>query len=288
MQSNSSKTHSKNRNNRARKALSVVVAFLMGLAIFCGVLAMEMRFGWLSCKGLYQTMVGGGYAYKNVQQLEEDLGTLLAETSLSGERLEECYSEEDLYRTYIKNVEAVLLKGKSSELDTDSFGTQLVDAITADLQSQNVTLTDDMQRQIEQVGVRATQIYTNTMSASFVEKFREISDAFGNAALVIMVVSLAVVVAGVLILMKLYRYKHHSLQYIAAAILFALLCNIATVVMIGRDGWIRESGIGPEAYRAMLEQFNLRGLEFGGLITLAELVILLGLCILIQRLKKQS
>lgn len=284
---NSSGKHDSHKGSHGRRALSVVLAFLMGLAIFCGIFSIEMRFGWLSCQGLYQTMVGGGYAYKHIQQTKEALGTLLEEAGLSEDLLGEAYSEDKLYGAYIKNVEAILLKGADPKKETSELGAQLVEAAMADLQAQGVTVTPDLQEQIEQTGMNAQQIYESAVSASFVEKFRQMSEAFNGISLAVLAASLVIVAAGVLVLLKLYHSKHHAVQYVTASLLFALLCNIAAVAVVGRDSWIRESGIGPEAYRAMLEQFNLRSLEFAGLVTLAGLVVLFGLCILIQRLKKK-
>lgn len=284
----SSRARSRHRREKVlKRLLNLFIAFVVGLALSGCVFVLELHYGWQSSRLLYQTVVGSGYAYRNVQQYKESLVDLLEEQALPEEIVDDIFNEESMYRQYSRDIERVLLKGEDVQRTGEEFGESFAAAIERNLTGQGMSINEELQDQIDQIGHRAALNYENLMSVSYMVRFRELAEESFPMIRLGGLIALAVMLIGACVLWKLHHYKFHALQYYSSAVLFASVCNVLSILVLGRTGWIRNVGIGPESYRGMLEEFYKKGVEFCSLITLVELAVLMALMILAKRLKRK-
>lgn len=266
---------SRHKNKIVRTTVSVLLSFLIAAALFAGVFAVELQAGWLNCSKLHQELSSNAYPYQMIDQMEEEIKELLETHAIGEAVVDNIWNEDELYRIFYGYSENVLLKGKTENNDTYRFAEKLKGSLEDMLTEQGAGGLDAVASEIDLTVADAAAIYQNYMYPGFLERFYRLADSTHPALYLMIVVSLIVFAASVAVLWKLYHYKHHAAEYIAAGFLTGTVWNFLAVLFVGNGGWIASAGIGPEFYRNLIEGFLKSSLQIGIMVTGIELLLFL-------------
>lgn len=277
------------RRMSTRRLVSLLLAFVLGNALFCVVFFAEQSVGWQSNRLMYRTVIGDGYAYRNVELLKARLEELLKNASLPSQRIMDDFFDEDgIYRTYSKNIQIALMEGEQVEMDSIAFGESFGNAVQKELSDEGITVNEQVQSRISELGHQASESYNELLSVSYMNKFYEMSKGFIDRAKIVAIIALFIAIAAAIVLLKMYSYKHHGLHYTASGLLYSIVVNVSAVAVLSRNGWITQVGIGPASYREMLSAFYKKAMEFGILVMLIQIAALIAVIILAQKAKRKG
>lgn len=270
-----------------RRLVSILLAFVLGGAMFCVVFFAEQSVGWESNRLMYRTVIGDGYAYNNVNLLRERLAELLEKRSLPESILDEFYDEDAIYREYSRDIEKALMEGETVVKDSEAFGKSFEAAVSRELSEEGASINSDVQKRLTELGRQAAASYEELLSVYYMKNFYDLAKTYIDRMKIAAVIAAFVAIAAVAALLKLYSYKHHGLEFVASGLLFSAILNGAAVAVLSRNGWIAQVGVGPESYREMLSAFYRKAAQFGIMITLVQIALMIAAVIVGQRLKKR-
>ena len=271
-------------HKKLRTVLSLLLSFFLSLCILGAMLALEYRVGITGKRSVREAMTESNYISNARNKITAQLGELLKKMNLPEELAEQMIEEDEIYLTVTNYVDAVF-NGKTVTLDTTGFQESFNQVINQYLLKHNIRVSSQLDQSIKVATKSAESTYRQYLEPDFVKTIYQFSENLGHRLMVLGILCLigAAIIIAVLLLM--YHYKHHAVQFLLYSMIAAIGMNVFAAFGLRRILSLEKLGVGPEYYLEFLNQYLKGGENLAIAVSVMAIVVALALVGIGRRLK---
>lgn len=270
---------------KLRLVLSVCLSFVIAIAVFILVFALQVERGWINPGVLNQIMSSNSYQYEIIDEMKEKMLQVLDSHAVDDDVLEQIWDEDKLYRAFYLYSDTILSDDKTIDSDSSDFEGMFRESLQAYLEKSGVM---DFDNNYEGIVAEITNVYEHYMQPSFLIRFYQLHEKYEVKLRAAAILGALTALVGCIVLWNMYHYRHHALQYVAGGFFAAIIWNVVTTILMGRIQWISEAGVKPDCYQKLIGNFIQRETFRGYMVLALEVVLFLLLCTWMNRLRKKG
>lgn len=219
-----------------QKIISSIFAFLLTM-IFVGLFALTgLYYGVFNNRIILSKVNESNYYNKVYEELQERTQDILQDAGLPLNALSEVITLERVYiggKYYIEDA----LSGKEPVINSDKVRSQLEENIDHYLTEEGISRTKELDVGIEEVVSKVEQEYKRGIHFQFVNYIAEYKASFMRLSRIATPVLVLLAGAITVLLIKLHRYKHSGIRYIAYAMIASscIVISSSAVLLITKN-----------------------------------------------------
>lgn len=271
------------KNKKERTVLCIALGFILSICFFVISACMGIMIGYGTERSLQKALQQSRYIELAKKLLEENTDTILEQSGLLTDD-EEFFDESRLYMdfsTYLSEA----LEGKESSYEVSGLRESCEAQLKVYFTDQGIELSDEICNSIGTIAQQITREYERFVYPDFVRAVNKWNSSFDEKACISMIIAALVGTGIIVLIVRMFHYKHRAMRYISVAVFTAVIWNVLTIFYVRSELDISELGIGNSAYRSFLAVYFREGFIQMGII--AGIFAVLGIgCVLIgKRLK---
>lgn len=234
--------------------LSCVYAFLLTLIFTALFVCAGLGFGVFNDRGIISNLNVSNYYNKVYQKLQERTSRDIEAAGFPQAVLEDSITLERVYITGKNYQEAILSDGEAS-VKTDKLRQTLDQNLRQYLKAKGVKVTDELTKKLDGLTETIVQDYTDAIELPLLQSIMEYRTNYLSTILYL--VPILIVLDGILcfFLLRLYRYIHRGIRYIAYAMLSAsLLISLSSGYLMITKPYLSITAQ-PEYYQNFLQTY---------------------------------
>jgi hypothetical protein len=212
----------KRKKSILRGLINSIFAFFLTLIFTVFFLCAGLSLGVFNHTGIIKNLNSSRYYYKAQEALLKSAQEAVTKAGLPSAIIADAISPEKVYIGGTKYIEAAL-QGKSTEINTMRFRTELTQKVNQYLTEQGITRTKELNDGIEALTTAMESEYVNTIRLSLLLSISKSSDDYYN--LLVILIPLLILLTGILcyLLIRRQHYKHRGVRYITYALISSSL-----------------------------------------------------------------
>ena len=266
-----------------RKAISIILAFLIFLSIFVFQFCLDMKIGYFSDKTLVNSINNSRYTEESYKELMGKMNELVTSHKLPKTVLKGVIKEEEYYVQRGNSIKRSL-KSQFYSVDTYEIERRLGDNIKKYFEKNQVKVSTSVLMGVSDIMASAGKIYSDYSQFHFGVYLAKSSSRLSDTLNLIMGISALVSIIIMVVLMAIHRRKHRAIRCITYGIIAASFSNII-ISIISFIKLKNTLETGQNAFNDFATCFLNESFIGAMVISLAGLLISAALMFIIHRIK---
>lgn len=204
-------------NEKVKKILYGILAFVLGLCITLGSICAILRFTVLNKGFLSDTLNNSNYYTDLCDEITDDLINL-GDASGLDKSFFEGFIDEVFVREDVQDYINKFYSGEKLKVNPRHFNESLRAALDTYIQSKHMSSKDYSQSNVNYFINEATKIYTKNIELKYFDAIQNIMAKYSQRLTVALVVCCIIAVAACLVFIFTNQWKHKSIRYIAYSV----------------------------------------------------------------------
>ncbi len=277
----------KNKNRQFRFVISCILAFCLTMLFTMGTVLIAVKIGFLSENSVLTGMNKRDY-YKGAEEdFYQDAKDYTIPVGLPVEVVEGIVDSETVYSDITGYVTASVNHMEYS-FQTDDLQSRLTENIYDYFRKEGLQMNEEQITTVPEYTQMVADIYMENMKVDFVTLLGKINTTLGGYLWIGALVCFALSAVLILMLVKLHRWPHRGVRFVAYSSIATVVFVLTPVVL----AWILQKfmkpNIAPEYLYYALMNYCASGLRIFIYLAIGWIAITAALILLIRYLKKNS
>lgn len=214
----------------------------------------EAKAGVLKKENLRTSLVTSDYINQVEKKVEADLGSLLEERGIHPELAEDVLTYDAIYMDISNYMDAVFA-GKQATLNTAEFEQNLQRTLNGYMEVQGAVLSDQVEKALTEVVTIAANSYQQYVTPKSIATLVRFRNEINHKVNLLGMISVVLTLVLTILLLCLYRYKHHGMEYLIYSAIAAVLVNGVGTLILAKAKFLERLGVGGLYYLEFIQEF---------------------------------
>ena len=234
-----------------RKVVSVIVSFFLFLAMTVLFFITGIYFGLFNDSNFLNKMNESNYYNEIYEEVTENVTEILDKADIPKSVGKKVFT---LKRVYIdeKNYVEQRINGNKYTIDTEKLKSSLEKCVYQYLETENITLTQEITAGVDNVIELSIREYERTISFTLADYYQQYKGEFTKYVPIVLGMSCGFMIGLSVLLLIIHKRKYRGVRYIAYSTLGAVLMNVLPAAYLLLSKKYEGIQAQPEYYRNFL------------------------------------